>query len=275
MPDASEAPSDFDVYADVPLPDALDAQDVESASQDAGFLPSSLSGLLIWLRADLGITLNGSTVSAWADQSPNGNNAVQASPSNQPTYNPSVASLQNMPTLSFVANGSTFLQIADSVSQHVSNISVIVVARFTAWSSYAPIVIHSTVAFWTNGWGLTAGPSPSTMGQVEFWTDNFSAYGSYGPVSTGAWHFLAGTFNGTSDTFYIDDAPQAATPDTASITYPGVTDTLIGAYWNANSSNAAGFANIDVAEVVVYDHGLGAPELAQLHSYAVARYGTP
>lgn len=42
------------------------------------------SSLAIWLRADLGITLNGSTVSAWADQSGNGHHVSQATASKQP-----------------------------------------------------------------------------------------------------------------------------------------------------------------------------------------------
>jgi hypothetical protein len=38
------------------------------------FLPSSLGGLSLWLKADAGVTLAGSDVIAWADQSSNGNN---------------------------------------------------------------------------------------------------------------------------------------------------------------------------------------------------------
>lgn len=41
---------------------------------------------LQWCRSDLGITLNGSTVSAWADQSGNGKNYSQGTAASQPTY---------------------------------------------------------------------------------------------------------------------------------------------------------------------------------------------
>jgi hypothetical protein len=40
------------------------------------FVPTDLSGLSLWLKADAGITLSGSDVTAWADQSGNGNDAA-------------------------------------------------------------------------------------------------------------------------------------------------------------------------------------------------------
>jgi len=40
------------------------------------FSPADLTGLSLWLKADAGITLSGSDVTAWADQSGNGNNGT-------------------------------------------------------------------------------------------------------------------------------------------------------------------------------------------------------
>jgi hypothetical protein len=41
----------------------------------APFSPTDLTGLALWLKADAGVTLSGADVTAWADQSGNGNNA--------------------------------------------------------------------------------------------------------------------------------------------------------------------------------------------------------
>lgn len=49
------------------------------------FSPLELSPAL-WLRSDLGVTLNGSTVSAWADQSGNGRHFTQGTGAAQPNY---------------------------------------------------------------------------------------------------------------------------------------------------------------------------------------------
>ena len=54
-----------------------------------GFNPKSISGLAAWYDASVAssITLNGSTVSQWADLSDNGRHQVQGSAVLQPTYN--------------------------------------------------------------------------------------------------------------------------------------------------------------------------------------------
>jgi hypothetical protein len=66
----------------------------------ARWTPASLGAqLAAWYRADLGITLNGGTVAAWADQSGNGRHLSNGVAGQQPTY---VASgLGGHPTLSF------------------------------------------------------------------------------------------------------------------------------------------------------------------------------
>lgn len=65
------------------------------------FLPSKLTGLALWLRADLGITI-GTGVSAWADQSGSGDankNVAQATGAAQPTYTATDATFNGKSTL--------------------------------------------------------------------------------------------------------------------------------------------------------------------------------
>jgi hypothetical protein len=50
------------------------------------FLPTSIPKCLLWLRSDLGVTTNGTKISAWADQTGNGNNVSQSMSARQPTY---------------------------------------------------------------------------------------------------------------------------------------------------------------------------------------------
>ena len=71
--------------------------------------PSDISGLKLWLKSDSGIILNGSTVSDWIDQSGNGNNFYQYTPSNQPSFVSN--GLNSLPVLRFsgieILNGPT------------------------------------------------------------------------------------------------------------------------------------------------------------------------
>lgn len=48
--------------------------------------PRRTQGCVLWLRADLGVTLNGSTVSAWANQGTLGGSFTQGTAASQPTF---------------------------------------------------------------------------------------------------------------------------------------------------------------------------------------------
>src|SRR3954469_9648135 len=59
----------------------------------SGFLPSDLSGLVAWYKADGSVyntgttqATNGQTVATWVDSSPSAKNVVQASAGNKPTF---------------------------------------------------------------------------------------------------------------------------------------------------------------------------------------------
>ena len=66
------------------------------------FQPPQLSGCAVWLRADIGITLNGANVSRWADQSGNGNDATQGTSGRQPGYD--ALQINGRPTVFFDAS---------------------------------------------------------------------------------------------------------------------------------------------------------------------------
>ena len=77
------------------------------------FAPTQLAGCVLWLRADLGVTLATSpAISAWGDQSGVGNNFSQGTAANQPTLVTSGASTINgLPAIKFANSPSVqFLQ---------------------------------------------------------------------------------------------------------------------------------------------------------------------
>jgi len=73
------------------------------------FKPTDISNNVLWLKADRGITLNGSDVSDWADQSSEGNDASNSTASEQPAYSSSDSSLGNKPSVQFVGSTENLL----------------------------------------------------------------------------------------------------------------------------------------------------------------------
>lgn len=69
----------------------------------APFSPANITGLSLWLKADAGVTLSGSDVTAWADQSGNGRNATPNDPTNKPLFNAS--DKNGKPTISLTSIG--------------------------------------------------------------------------------------------------------------------------------------------------------------------------
>ena len=93
----------------------------------APFSPADITGLSLWLKADAGVTLSGSNVTAWADQSGNGNNAT--SPAVAPTFVSS--SINSKPAISF-NNDSSWMQIPQNNIGNSANITVFVVIDYTS-----------------------------------------------------------------------------------------------------------------------------------------------
>jgi hypothetical protein len=94
----------------------------------AAWSPLALgSTLKLWLRGDLGVTLNGGDVSAWADQSGNGQHFTQATGAQQPLY---VASgISSMPSVAFTAANSDLLESSGFPSLSAAHVFIVMQAN--------------------------------------------------------------------------------------------------------------------------------------------------
>lgn len=129
------------------------------------FLPTQLAGCLSWLRADLGITLTGSNVTSWADQSGRGNDAV-APAGREPAYNVVGHQIGGQPTLFFDPTGATgtekILELPSGSLSSLSAIHAFVVHRRVA----ATETIAKRTGFWHNGTGGGTSAMPGTDGNI-------------------------------------------------------------------------------------------------------------
>ncbi|HET7543500.1 MAG TPA: hypothetical protein VFK05_26685 [Polyangiaceae bacterium] len=86
------------------------------------------AGLLVWLRADLGVQQNQGRVQAWQDQSGNQANAIQATVSARPKY--LASGFNGKPTLEFDGQGQ-FLKFAEGFADFSNGLTGLIVAKPT------------------------------------------------------------------------------------------------------------------------------------------------
>jgi hypothetical protein len=249
------------VFADSSVPTGAQTI-IASAGLDAAYQylknalsPFSTSGLALWLKADAGVGLNGSTVVHWYDQSGNGNTASQATGSAQPTLVQN--DINGYPALHF-DGANTFLQTAAPVTTSTQYSMFVVSTIGNSSSAPGPVYNGNSTA---NGYGLlrsnTADYGAMYGGQ---------SYLTFGTLALGAqMQELVRDGSGTT-TFYHNSAQSgstsSATPNTPT------TATYIGGV-NSNTSNL--FSG-DVAEVLIYNRALSTSERQQVEQYLTVKY---
>lgn len=111
-----------------------------------------------WLRGDLGITL-GTGVSAWADQSGGGMNAIQATGTAQPAYSANDATLDNQATVTADGSNDVLTTAGLTTDLATDDFYVCAIIKPITWTNGDS---------WTSGNGTTpprsfqAGSTPST-----------------------------------------------------------------------------------------------------------------
>ncbi|MEO7650056.1 MAG: LamG-like jellyroll fold domain-containing protein, partial [Bryobacteraceae bacterium] len=217
--------------------------------------------MALWLKADSGLSLNGTQVTRWNDASGKNNNAVQPSGSNQPQ---SIKASNGKQVVRF-NDTSSFLTVPNSSS-----------LDFGA-SSY-------TVSYWINaplssgiGGHMRKGDSPFSLngGGFEFrnqtnliefargirnGTPNRDQY----RATANTWTHIAVIYSATTgtSTMYINGTLAASAQSTGA--YTDYYDLEIG-------RGRDGYLNGDVSEIIIYSRALSDQEFQQLHQYLLGR----
>lgn len=238
------------------------------------FTPDKVSGLKLWLKADAGITKDGSNlVSAWADQSGQGNNFSQSTGGAKPLY---TASAQNgLPAIVF-----------DGSSDYMTS------AAFTLgpWTCFAVCSNNwATPAYgglWRHDFGPYAGrgiiTTASTVlgwnasefvctGNGYFDTQSPRAIGPWGSLSNGTYQLISAGCGASGSFVNVNKAAVTRSVSNASVT-PGSFVAAIGTFEATYNIN---FWNGGIGELIIYDSVLSSGDIASVETYLKTRWATP
>jgi len=227
----------------------------------SSFSPSDLSDLSLWLKADAGITLSGSNVTAWADQSGNGRNAIPHDIA--PTYISSSSDLNNHPAISFNADGSSF-QIPQSNIGENGNISIFIVINYS--TGYVFLNKGDAATFENTSWELSI---VTGFGFVNSYNETLSW--NVVPVSPNTnVPLLLEAFSSVGVSQIAYNGNNSDNPSSANDGFNNLSQYIgIGA-----GGDGGGLANLDarIGEIVIYNRQVTLTERQLVETYLLGKY---
>jgi hypothetical protein len=236
------------------------------------------AGLKLWLAADRGVTQASGLVSAWADQSGNGNDVVQSNGAQKPTF--TASSIGGKPALTFAYNATNIL-LENTTSNPIA----------AGGDRYVFVVMKPGSG--TTGLGAQIGGIPLSFRRgsptyiaeaVGFGGDTYIYFDG---TSSGA---KAAGFTPTAGTPMLFEIGNVGTgsPPVALVNGNKLTlSASVGAGTVSSDSGTTGFtvgaADVattvgmigDIAEILVYDHVPSEAEASEARDYLNVKYSLP
>lgn len=206
-------------------------------------------GPAAWFRPKIGITITGSGVAVWADQSGNGRDLLQGTDTNRPAYNSTTGEIT-------FDGADNFLKTAPFTLNQPE--TVYLVFKFISWANNKYFIdgnAGGSMGVLTRAVGGSA-PDVQLYAGANLSSHAGPAVGSYG--------VLTALFNGASSLLQTN-ATTALTGDAGSSNAGAIT---LGA-----SADAAVFANVIVKEVLIFAAAHNASQRALVQNYLAARHG--
>jgi hypothetical protein len=228
-------------------------------------LPSAISNLQLWLKADAGVIINSSAVSQWSDQSSVNNHCIQNTLVNRPTQVVNVPELNGNSAIRF--DGTNDFLIGTTLSNiNNSSFTIFVVANGESQSSSIASLFSVNTA--SNGFYFTRRPS---INKFSIFNQNATINSISNFPSIGYnYRLLSGikTLN-TSFSFRVN-----STQDFNS-TSAGLTTSFTNTNYQLGAGNSSNFFKGDIAEIILYDRALSLSEISQVELYLMNKYAPP
>ncbi|MEK6794356.1 MAG: hypothetical protein AABZ39_06245 [Spirochaetota bacterium] len=220
---------------------------------NGGFKTNTVPGLSMWFKPDAGITLSGSDVTSWADQSGNGYHLTGTSPT-KPTFENNI--INGIGAVRFgQAEVRRLYRDTTPTLQIPSTTFVVMKATGTATENFQCVYNAKSDNYFKM---LRLNAAPSTAFGIY---DNLSLAGGNLANVPQLW---IGVHNGASSKVYLNDGTPA-TGDAGNST--GNTGFVVGSDHNGNY----GFYGY-IAEVLVYTGALSASNISVVKDYLNRKY---
>lgn len=222
--------------------------------QFGGFEPIDIAGCVLWLRSDLGVTkgANPFPVSAWADQSGNGNNLTQAAGGSQPTWVDS--QLNGYPAIRF---SSDFLSKTDMVLTHPY--TVFLVYKSTTIGTFA--ASDTVFAQESDIWGFYETDNVIWKNAIY---DGTALIYNGGYLANNVFAVCSFIFNGANSYMYENTVERVS----GAIAGAAASGFNLG----AQTFGGRAYAGMDCVEVIIFNSALSNPNRALVENYLNGRY---
>jgi len=220
------------------------------------FLPDEFSGLSLWLKADAGVSLSGSNVTAWADQSGNGNNATMFN-------NPQLTTneLNSKPVISF--DGSTNYG-SFPVSLGTSSKTIFIVGKYNNTERAQ----EGFIALENNGtFDLGYVFRDAYSQQTNYYFND----GTYGQAAAPTFTSVANYHIATVNHSLGSDSTMGINGVLGSGSAVGVAPVSGGVIAIRNLS-FDDYASIKIAEIIIYNRALTTAECQRVETYLASKY---
>jgi hypothetical protein len=223
------------------------------------------SGLLAWQKSDLGLTISGSSVTAWQDSSGNSYNLSTNPGFTSPTYVP--AAVNGLPSVLFDGVQNSFIWPA-GFADLTAGCSIFINYRPIGRTSGEIISIsnHSNAdninifPFWNTGqpplYFFINGPAGSTQFESTFYLNQYQTMSFiHNGLSTGSYWINGQLISQSTTLSNLGNVTRA-------------NNSIGGQYYGT-------FANIGYQEILIYNRGVTDIERANINAYLAARYLGP
>jgi hypothetical protein len=271
----TDSPDDGSTDASTDAADASDASvdaPADVAQNDGGTI-AAISGLVLWLNAGVGVTTNNGSITAWSDQSSQGNDAAGGTS----TATLASSSINSLPAAHFVGSNTQYLSIADATSLQfgTGDYYLAVVAKFdnsttsqdpaTAIGAlYTKLGSSSGLLFFANDYDMSQQTFAAGLSNLEDPTTEVQYAASY---NDGTARLYAVQRANGSEYLRVNGSQVASSSSSVDVSESGI-EVDIGCMSSVDEAALDG----DIAEIIAVKGTLSSSDRQDIESYLTSKY---